>query len=110
MGIYDTQIFLLETLIENWYEIKTPKDYYRVFGEAYKKFNRHHLGLCATCKFTFNTVEMFSSWEYYSGDWEFPVGGYSEYKCITLITDNPKRLHLAVHCLRYLREHNEERW
>lgn len=108
-GVYGYQIKRLELLIENWYDIKTPEDFYKIFGDKGKKHNIHSFGLCATCKLGYEIYDMFPEWEYFSNVFDFPVGGYWEYENLKLITDNPKRLHLAVHCLRYLREHNEER-
>lgn len=111
MAKYDLQIELLERLIHNWYDIKTPSDFYNVFPE-YRNVYIHRDGLCAVCRLGFmNRLDryyMFRKWSLYNRDLVYPVGGFNEFFGILLTTDNPKRLHLAVHCLQWLRQRNIE--
>lgn len=114
MAKYDLQIELLERLIHNWYDIKTKEDFYKVFPE-YKKYRycspKHMDGLCSITEIQWLDMherwEMFDNW-IYCVNTVYPVGGKDEYNSLNLITDNPKRLHLAVWCLRWLRERNIE--
>lgn len=111
MGKYDTQINLLERLIHNWYDIKTKEDFYKVFPE-YSRDYLHREGLCAACRFVFLDKQerwnMFHEWSLCSNDVVYPVGGMYEFHNKRLITGNPKRLHLATHCLQWLRQRNIE--
>jgi hypothetical protein len=111
MGNYDLQIELLERLIHNWYDIKTPDDFYKVFPEHDRDY-LHRDGLCSVCRFVFINKQqrwkMFQEWSLYDYDLLYPVGGVNEFISMKLITDNPKRLHLAVWCLQWLRERNIE--
>lgn len=111
MAKYDTQINLLERLIHNWYDIKTKEDFYKVFPE-YTRDYLHKDGLCAVCGFVFidkqQRWKMFQEWSLYTYDVVYPVGGMYEFHNRQLITDNPKRLNLAVHCLQWLRQRNIE--
>lgn len=111
MAKYDLQIELLERLIHNWYDIKTPDDFYKVFPEHYRDY-LHKDGLCDVCRFGFmerlERYHMFRDWSLYNRDLVYPVGGFNEFVDILLITDNPKRLNLAVHCLQWLRQRNIE--
>lgn len=111
MGLYDEQIELLQLLIENWYDIKTREDFYKVFGENVDGFPEHNYGLCVVCHLeslplTVNN-EIFKDWMYFNGDYDYPVDGVDEFVEMRLITGNPKRLHLAVHCLQLLRQRNK---
>ena len=100
---YDILISNLENIIENWYDrdvlvtfIKSPHD-----------------GLCDNIKF--ETVyeipdACFEAWKYFTGDTYYPVDGCDEYdrglgESYSLF-NNPKRLHLAVHMLQWLRFNN----
>lgn len=113
MAKYDLQIELLERLIHNWYDIKTPDDFYNVFPEYKKTFLTltHKTGICHIanihCLEQGVRWKMFKDWDYCK-DVVYPVGGKHEYDNIDLITDNPKRLHLATHCLQWLRQRNIE--
>lgn len=112
MGKYDTQINLLERLIHNWYDIKTKEDFYKVFPE-YRNIgfasHTHKEGLCSVVSICYLEQEvrweMFKSWKY-CGYCAYPVDGSDEYYSMKLITDNPKRLHLAIWCLQWLRQRN----
>lgn len=110
MGLYDRQIELLQLLIENWYDIKTREDFYKVFGENADGFPEHYYGLCAVChleSLPWNAQDqMFQDWMYFNDDYDYPVDHRYEFVTMMLITDNPKRLHLAVHCLQWLRQRN----
>ena len=93
---YQRQIDLLQALIEDWYELDREE--------------RWNLGwaLCDSCKLDYLpfTVrhEMFRAWKYYNGDEVFPVEGVENFMQPTYTPlNNPLRLNLAVHCLRYLK-------
>lgn len=100
---YTHLISNLEKLIENWYD----KEY------LYKVIKEPRDGLCDNIK-KISVVEIpcecFESWEYFSGDSSYPVDGKVEYSngCSAPYTlfNNPKRLHLAVHMLIWLRQNN----
>ena len=99
---YDSLIKNLENIIEHWYDkeelvtfIKEPCD-----------------GLCDNIHNDIHRIpkEVFESWTYFNGDTLYPVGGVDEYengviKAYSLF-NNPKRLHLAVHMLQWLRFNN----
>lgn len=51
-------------------------------------------------------TKMFEDWMYWNEDEHYPVDHRDEFVKMQLITENPKRLHLATHCLQWLREHN----
>lgn len=108
MAKYKIQIKHLECLIENWYDIKTPLDFHKIFLKH--NINAHKFGLCNVCFLDCLPIDylynMFEDWEYFNGSTTYPVDGRDEFYLMQLITENPKRLHLAVHCLRWLREHN----
>lgn len=101
---YDILIENLEAIIENWYDkedlklvIKEPSD-----------------GLCDNIKSGSHgggvPKECITSWVYYNGDSWHPVGGEDEYECgdkePCFLFNNPRRLHLAVHMLIWLRFNN----
>lgn len=110
MGLYDRQIELLELLIDRWCDIKDKDDFYEVFGTSGKGISEHAYGLCAVCcleDLRFKHYEkMLEEWMYFNGDYDYPVDHRDEFVKMTLITDNPKRLHLATHCLQWLRQRN----
>lgn len=112
MGKYDKQIELLELLIENWHEIKDSLDFYFIFGHLYSGEVLHCYGLCDVCQLEDLPEkvirDMFRSWKYFRGSYTYPVDGGYEFQNMRLITENPKRLHLSVHCLNYLKFHNKE--
>lgn len=110
MGLYDRQIESLELLIHNWYDIKDKDDFYEVFGTCGKGMSEHEYGLCVVCHLESLPCkvqdEVFRDWMYFNGDYDYPVDHRDEFVKMQLITENPKRLHLATHCLQWLREHN----
>jgi len=96
MNTYQRQIDRLQALIEDWYE---PDREYR--------WNLSW-GLCDSCLLCYLPMmlrhEMFRAWKYYNGDPTFPVDGMENYlKPNYTALNNPLRLNLAVHCLRYLK-------
>lgn len=106
---YKDVIERLEKIIENWFDKKEL---------AACLFDSDH-GLCMNITYykegdQFYTKESIlydgiRAWAYYpSSEYEesifFPVGGMQEYrKDFESLYSNPKRLHLAVHLLQYLR-------
>lgn len=100
---YYILISKLEKIIENWYE----KDILvSLIEEPYD-------GLCDNIRNQSHKEipdEVFDSWVYFSGDARYPVGGEEEYgddqKEPYSLFKNPKRLHLAVHMLQWLRYHS----
>ncbi len=105
--MYSLQINLLEILIENWFEIKTESDLKNLVGDLNPNVD---LG-CALCVNALledldkNFVnKMFEDWYFFSGNLEFPVElNFENYSNLSNFLNTPLRLHLAVHCLRYLR-------
>ena len=102
---YDTLIKNLEAIIYNWYE---KEDLKLIIQYPFD-------GLCDNIKpITYGggvPEECITSWKYYSGDKDYPVGGGEEYVrgCEEpySLFNNPLRLHLAVHMLQWLRFHNK---
>lgn len=110
MGVeYKDVIERLEKIIENWFDKKELAasllypdlglcinlTYYEEDGQFYQKESLLYNGIRA--------------WAYYPNTEDeesifFPVGGMKEYwKDFEGLYNNPKRLHLAVHLLQYLR-------
>lgn len=99
---YDSLIKKLENIIEHWYDKETLKTF----------IEEPHDGLCDNIRFgsAYIPYEVFESWTYFTGDTRYPVGGENEYKNGTIqeysLFNNPKRLHIAVHMLQWLRFNN----
>lgn len=110
MGLYDRQIELLELLIDRWYDIKDKDDFYEVFGTSGRGISEHAYGLCYVCCLEDLRCKyyekMLEEWMYFNGDYDYPVDHRDEFVKMALITENPKRLHLAVYCLQWLRQRN----
>lgn len=89
-----------EKIIENWYEKDTLES---LIGSPLD-------GLCDNIKYHSTKEipnELFECWKYFSGEHPYPVDGKVEYelglKEPYFLFKNPKRLHLAVHMLQWLR-------
>ena len=102
---YDGLIENLENIIDNWC------DKYELVNYIHKPYD----GLCYNIKSGGSgggvPEECITSWVYFNGDSLYPVGGEDEYnidgeECYSLF-NNPKRLHLAVHMLQWLRFNNK---
>lgn len=99
---YTHLISKLEKIIENWYD---KERLHAVIAEP-------HDGLCDNIKSDHVSVpnKCIEDWMYFNGDTWFPVGGEDEYggdnKGPYSLFNNPKRLHLAVHMLIWLRQHD----
>ena len=97
---YYILISKLEKIIENWYD----KDILvSLIEEPYD-------GLCDNIRNQSHKEipdEVFDSWVYFSGDTWYPVGVKKNMVTIKKepysLFKNPKRLHLAVHMLQWLR-------
>lgn len=101
---YDLLIESLEDIVENWYDRE----------ELIKHIKEPCDGLCDNIKSGLLgegvPKECITSWVYFNGDSWFPVGGGDEYargeKEPYSLFNNPKRLHLALHMLQWLKFNN----